>query len=108
MARFEQARSQYEQSVLNVLNEVNTWLSPYNESILLREAQEYLVRANQDYARLALAIYQNGQAGYLDYLDAKRKQFDAELSLSQAIRDQFTALVNLYKALGGDWAKKRE
>jgi multidrug efflux system outer membrane protein len=107
-AKYEQARLQYEQSILNALREVNNALSAYNESIEQRKAQEYLIKANTDYARLAFAKYQNGEVGYLEYLDAQRKLFDAELSLSQAIRDQFTSLVFLYKALGGGWHAGRE
>jgi len=107
-AKFEQARLQYEQAVLIAFREINNSLSAYNEAIEQREAQEYLVRANTDYARLALAKYLNGEVGYLDYLDAKRQLFNAELSLSQSIRDQYVALVYIYKTLGGGWNAEQE
>ena len=107
-AKFEQARLQYEQAVLKALREVDNGLSAYNQAIEQRKAQEYLVRANTDYARLALAQYINGEVGYIEFLDARRKLFDAELSLSQSIRDQFEVLVFLYKALGGGWKTEQE
>ena len=38
-----------------------------------------------------------------DLLDAQRTYLDAQISLSNAIRDRQITLVNLYKALGGGW-----
>ena len=36
-------------------------------------------------------------------LDAQRVYFDAQIGLSNAIRDELIAVVQLYKALGGGW-----
>ncbi len=36
-------------------------------------------------------------------LDAQRNLFTAELALAQAERQQLSAAVELYKALGGGW-----
>ena len=36
-------------------------------------------------------------------LDAQRRYFDAQISLSNAVRDEYLAMVALYKALGGGW-----
>lgn len=40
---------------------------------------------------------------YIDVLDAQRRYFDAQIGLSNAVRDEHLALVQLYKALGGGW-----
>ncbi|MBD5275466.1 MAG: hypothetical protein HDS37_05125 [Bacteroides sp.] len=32
-----------------------------------------------------------------------RSYFDAQISFSNAVRDQYLALVSIYKALGGGW-----
>ena len=53
---------------------------------------------------LAQLQYLNGVINYLDVLDAQRKYFDAQIGLSNAVRDEYTALVELYKALGGGWS----
>lgn len=50
---------------------------------------------------LAQLQYINGVIGYLDVLDAQRSYFDAQIGLSNAIRDKQITLVKLYKALGG-------
>ena len=45
----------------------------------------------------------NGVIGYLDLLDAQRVYLNAQINLSNAVRDKQLAVVNLYKALGGGW-----
>jgi multidrug efflux system outer membrane protein len=47
--------------------------------------------------------YDNGYSDYLDVLDTERSLFSAELSLAAARGDTYRALVDLYRALGGDW-----
>jgi hypothetical protein len=42
-------------------------------------------------------------SGYLEVLDAQRQQYDAQLNLAGAVRDELTAVVQLYRALGGGW-----
>jgi multidrug efflux system outer membrane protein len=43
------------------------------------------------------------RASYLDLLTAQRNLFSAELSLADTRRSQLTAMVQLYKSLGGGW-----
>ena len=57
----------------------------------------------EDRRRLAYLRYQGGVDSLLNALDADRDLFSAELSLSQARRNELTALVLLYRALGGGW-----
>jgi multidrug efflux system outer membrane protein len=52
---------------------------------------------------LSNARYYDGYVSYLEVLDVQRNLFDAELSLSQLSQQQLTAMVELYKALGGGW-----
>ena len=39
----------------------------------------------------------------MDVRDAQRGYFDAQIGVSNAIRDELIAVVNVYKALGGGW-----
>ena len=48
------------------------------------------------------ARYDNGYSSYLEVLDAQRNLFSAELQQVQLQRARLGAIVNLYKALGGD------
>lgn len=68
----------------------------------------YALRANlersaKSYMDLAQLQYINGVINYLDVLDAQRGYFDAQIGLSNAIRDELITVVQLYKALGGGW-----
>ena len=52
---------------------------------------------------LAYMRYQGGVDTMLNALSADQDLFVAELSLAQSRRDEFLALVQLYRALGGRW-----
>ena len=57
----------------------------------------------QDARRLAEIRYQGGATSYLEVLDADTRLFDAEIGLAQARLSDVSALVELYRALGGGW-----
>ena len=107
-AQFEQARLNYKQSIQQAFREVNDSIMNYYQSKEIRTANEDLVRASSKYLKLAYVMYENGEASYLDFLDAERQLFDAELTLSQTIRDQLVSMVTVYKALGGGWNTKAD
>ena len=62
-----------------------------------------LERSAKTYVDLAQLQYINGVINYMDVLDAQRGYFDAQIGVSNAIRDELIAVVNVYKALGGGW-----
>ncbi len=62
-----------------------------------------LERSAKGYVDLAQLQYINGVINYMDVLDAQRGYFDAQIGVSNAIRDELIAMVNVYKALGGGW-----
>ena len=62
---------------------------------------ESLKHSSDKYVKLAQVQHINGHINYLDVLDAQRSYFNAEINHSNAIRDQFLALIDLYKSLGG-------
>ena len=64
-----------------------------------------LEQASKSALDLAELQYINGVIGYIDLLDAQRGYLDAQIGLSNAIRDKQITLVNLYKALGGGWSQ---
>ncbi|MDE6048210.1 MAG: TolC family protein [Paramuribaculum sp.] len=63
-----------------------------------------MVTKRSCYTDLARLQYRGGGSSYLDVLDAQRRYLDAEIGLTNAIRDERIALVLLYKALGGGWS----
>jgi multidrug efflux system outer membrane protein len=68
-----------------------------------REQQTLLLTAAQDGRRLAEIRYQGGATSYLEVLDADTRLFDAQLGLAQAQLAEVSALVEIYRALGGGW-----
>jgi multidrug efflux system outer membrane protein len=102
-ARADQARAQYEQSVLVALREAGDGLVGVRTARDQVAAQETQARALGRALQLAELRYRTGVASYLEVLDAQRSLFDAELGLSQAQLRQLAAAVELYRALGGSW-----
>lgn len=48
-------------------------------------------------------LFVSGYASYLEVITAQRNVLDAELSLVNTRKEQFLALIELYRALGGGW-----
>ena len=66
-------------------------------------AQERLVAALKDYARLAKLQYDGGYTSYSTVLQAEQTLFPAELTLATVRASVFSSAVNTYKAMGGGW-----
>lgn len=106
IAAYEQARLGYEKCVLTAFSEVNDAVITYRKLRETAELRSSLRDAALKYVELANIQYLAGTLNYLDVLDAQRRYFDARVSLSNAIRDEYLALVNIYKVLGGGWQEK--
>ena len=102
-AAYEQSVYQYEKQVITAFKEVSDAIVSYNKSNEVFEARQKLERASFSNNKLANLQYLNGYINYLDVLDAQRGYFDAQVGLSNALRDRQLALVQLYKVLGGGW-----
>ncbi len=105
-ARLEQAVAGYRKAVQVALREVADASAGVARLKDVRGARETEVAATTSAAKLAMARYQGGVSSYLEVLDAQRRQFDSELSLATAVRDELTSVVLLYRALGGGWQQQ--
>lgn len=103
IAAYEQARFKYEKAVLAAFSEVDGAISAYNELRRTTRLRMELRDAAAKYVNLANLQYNGGSINYIDVLDAHRRYFDARTGYSNALRDEFLAMVALYKALGGGW-----
>ena len=103
IAAYEQARYSYEQSVLTAFHEVDNAIENYQRIHESTALKADLRDAAAKYVHLARLQYRGGTLNYIDVLDAQRRYFEAQIGVSNAIRDEYLALVNLYKALGGGW-----
>jgi multidrug efflux system outer membrane protein len=71
-------------------------------------AQERLVAALKDYARLAKLQYDGGYTAYSTVLQAEQTLFPAELTLASVRASVFTSAGNIYKAMGGGWVTQAD
>ena len=101
IAQYEQARLAYEKCVLTAFHEVDNAALNFRLTRQTTERRRELLEAARKYATLAYAQYNMGVINYIDVLDAQRRYFDAQVGVSNAVRDQYLALVTLYKCLGG-------
>jgi len=102
-ARHEQALIQYQQTIQQAFREVDDALVFHGKAREIRTERETRVTAARRALELANLRYSNGIGTYLDVLDAERQLFAAEVDLAATTRDQLTAVVQIYKALGGGW-----
>jgi len=102
-SRSEQAAYAYQQSVVDALRDVHDALVAHRAARAAFDAQDDRRNKQADVLRLAELRYRNGYSSYLEVLDAQRNLFDADRSRLAALRDRQTAVVDLYRALGGGW-----
>lgn len=100
---YEATRFQYEKRVIQAFKEVNDAVVGYKSTEQNTKLMNDLRNSASKYVELARFQYLNGQINYIDVLDAQRSYFNAEIDQCNAIRDQYLALINMYKALGGGW-----
>lgn len=102
-AACEQAAYAYEKVVLNAFKDAYNAIAEYNKVKEIYETRLRLEQSSKITLDLAQLQYINGVIGYMDLLDAQRGYLDAQIGLSNAVRDKQITMVNLYKALGGGW-----
>jgi multidrug efflux system outer membrane protein len=102
-AFWDEARLQYQQTVLQAFHEVSGQLytrQKYEEARLQRVRS---VAAYQDAVLVATERYRAGHANYFEVLDAQQRLFPDENALARTQLDQLLIIVRLYKSLGGGW-----
>jgi len=102
-ARREQSLANYELVIQNAFRDVDDSLASVQHSAEFREAVGRRVATLRRGVELANERYENGYSDYLEVLDTERSLFSAELQYASARGDYQRALVDLYRALGGDW-----
>lgn len=102
-AEKEMALHTYEQTILTAFQEVNDALISHRIMMDLLMTQLERVETLADYLHLANLRYQNGETDYLNFLDAERHLFRAELDLAETQGSAFITLIDIYKSLGGGW-----
>jgi outer membrane protein TolC len=102
-ARQDEARVQYTAAALQAIEEAETALVSYDRAharvAILTDAVGSSTRA----ADLAQQRFEAGLTDFFQVLDAQRTLLDAETQLAVAHTIAATALVAVYKSVGGSW-----
>ncbi|MBA3667163.1 MAG: efflux transporter outer membrane subunit [Sphingomonas sp.] len=93
----------FDGTVLRALQEVETALSYYRQTVIRRDA----LRGARDQAEVAARItrirQREGDINSLELLDAERTAADAQAALAAADANIVFAQIDLFRALGGGW-----
>ncbi len=100
---WEVAKLQYQQTALNAFGEVASALATGQRLADVRDHQERAVNAYEDAVKLSTQRYSSGRASYYEVIQSQLLLYPSEVALAQTKRDQFIAVIQLYKALGGGW-----
>ncbi len=106
-ARAEGALAQYEQTVLQALEEAENALTSYERE---RQRLGYLreaAKSAEEAAKLARERYKDGVASFLDVLEAERAALVAQSDVVASQTRVASAWVSIYKAMGGGWGDSR-
>ena len=93
----------YRYAIQNAFADVDNALVANQKLQQQLAAQEKLVAALKDYARLGELQYDGGYTSYTTVLQAEQSLFPAELTLASVRASVFSSNVNIYKAMGGGW-----
>ena len=93
----------YQAAIQSAFSDVENSLVANRKLLAQLQAQERLVRANREYARLSRLQYDGGYVPYSTVLQAEQQLFPSELNLAQTRAAAFSSLVAIYQAMGGGW-----
>jgi NodT family efflux transporter outer membrane factor (OMF) lipoprotein len=99
----DEAVIQFRQSVLNAAGEVSNALVTTDKLKIQQQIASAQVDTLQHAIKNARLLFKSGLANYLEVLTAQRNALLAELNLASIQREQLSAMVELYRSLGGGW-----
>jgi outer membrane protein, multidrug efflux system len=105
-AKQEEARDEYQQTVLVALEDTENALTAYAREQVRRESLAQSVDADQQALELATQLYKSGLADFLRVLDSESSLYTAQDELVQSDQAVSLDLTQLYKALGGGWQQE--
>lgn len=107
-ARAEAALAEYELAVLTALEETENTLVDFTKELErrqnLRESEESIRKA----VEISRLRYRYGVTDFLTVLDAERRLLQVQEQLAISETRTATALIAVYKALGGGWEIERQ
>ncbi|MFY0255415.1 efflux transporter outer membrane subunit [Chitinophaga sp. 30R24] len=99
----EQAVIQFRQVALNAVGEVSDALVKLDKVKVQQEIAARKVGTSHLAVAQAQLLFRSGMANYLEVITAQSNALQAELSQADIDRQRLSAMVDLYRSLGGGW-----
>ena len=98
-----QALYNYQRSIVNAYMEVSNQVSNINNLEKSYDLKSKQVDALTTSIGISNDLFKNARADYLEVLMTQRDALEARLDLVETRKDQLSAVVNIYRNLGGGW-----
>ncbi|MFT4023686.1 MAG: TolC family protein [Flavihumibacter sp.] len=98
-----QAVYNYERSILNGYFEVATQLSRIGNLDSSYQLKTQQVEALTQSIDISNDLFKSARADYMEVLMTQRDALESKFELVETKKQQFNAMVNVYRALGGGW-----
>lgn len=98
-----QAMYDYQKTIINGYAEVSNELSNINNLEKMYDFKSKEVEVRTKSIDISNDLYKSARANYLEVLTAQRDALESKLQLVEIKEQQFAAVVNVYRALGGGW-----
>ena len=107
-AERKQMTESYLKAIQNALREVDDALVSRSRSAEQVAALGERVKVLEEVSRLARQRFEGGQSTRTEVLEAERQVLSARDAQAQGVRDQYAAIVSIYKAMGGGWMAEQD
>lgn len=99
----EQSVLQFRQATLNAVGEVSDALVKLDKLKTQQQIAGDQVATTQLAVQQAQMLFRSGMATYLEVITAQSRSLQAELGQADVDRQRLSAMVDLYRSLGGGW-----
>ena len=101
--RRDEAEISFRQSILNAVGEVSNALVRLDKLKTQHQIAEDRTHTLQTAIGQAELLFKSGMADYLEVITAQGNSLQASITLADIQRQQLSAMVELYRSLGGGW-----
>jgi len=98
-----QAAYDYEQTIISAYGEVSNQVSNMDNLEKNYQLKTEQVKALSDSVEVANQLFKSARAEYLEILLTQREALEAKTELIETKQKQVSAMIGLYRALGGGW-----
>ena len=98
-----EAHYNYNKTVLNAFQEVQTALSNMENLRRIHDLNQQEVRVLSDAIATSNELFKVGYASYLEVITAQRNMLEAEINQVETKKKLFMSLITVYRSSGGGW-----